>query len=55
MTRIKVETKIVDYDVALNTAEQSISEQPEVVVEEPQPEAAKVIRRNRTSKRRVGR
>ncbi|MEE9570606.1 MAG: NrdJb [Gammaproteobacteria bacterium] len=43
MTRIKVETKIVDYDVALNTAEQSASEQPEVI-EEHQPEAAKVIR-----------
>ncbi len=43
MTRIKVETKIVDYDVALNTAEQSASEQPEVI-EEQQPEAAKVIR-----------
>jgi hypothetical protein len=43
MTRIKVEAKIVDYDVALNTAEQTVGEQPEVV-EEPQPEAAKVIR-----------
>ncbi len=43
MTRIKVETKIVDYDVTLNTAEQTDGEQPEVV-EEPQPEAAKVIR-----------
>ena len=43
MTRIKVEAKIVDYDVALNTTEQSIDEQPEIV-EEPQPEAAKVIR-----------
>ncbi len=43
MTRIKVETKIVDYDVALNTAEKSASEQPEVI-EEHQPEAAKVIR-----------
>ena len=43
MTRIKVETKIVDYDVALNTAEKSASEQPEVI-EEHQPEAATVIR-----------
>ncbi|MEE8093832.1 MAG: NrdJb [Gammaproteobacteria bacterium] len=43
MTRIKVETKIVDYDVALNTGEQSASEQPEVTEEHP-PEAAKVIR-----------
>ena len=43
MTRIKVETTIVDYDVTLNTAEQSASEQPEVI-EEHQPEAAKVIR-----------
>ena len=43
MTHIKVETKIVDYAVAPNTAEQSVGEQPEVV-EEPQLEAAKVIR-----------
>ena len=43
MTRIKVETKIVDYAVAVNTAEQSVGEQLEVV-EEHQLEAAKFIR-----------
>ena len=43
MTRIKVERKIVAYDVALNTGEQPDGEQPEGV-EESQPEGAKVIR-----------
>ncbi len=43
MTRIKVERKIVAYDVALNTAEQPDGEPPEDV-EESQPEGAKVIR-----------
>ena len=43
MARIKVERKIVGYDVALNTAEQSDGEPPEDG-EESQPGGAKVIR-----------
>ncbi len=43
MTRIKMEGKIVNYDVAPDTVERPVGEQSEVV-EVPQPVAAKVIR-----------
>jgi hypothetical protein len=43
MTRIKMEGKIVSYDVAPDTVERPVGEQSEVV-EAPQPVAAKVIR-----------
>ncbi len=43
MARIKVEGKIVGYDVALDASEPSVDEQSQVVEEAP-PEAAKVIR-----------
>ncbi len=43
MTRIKVERKIVDYDVVVDTVERPVGEQSEDV-EAPKPEAAKVIR-----------
>ncbi len=43
MTRIKVEQKIVDYDVELDTAEDPAEAEPEII-EVSQPEEAKVIR-----------
>ncbi|MCZ6475909.1 MAG: NrdJb, partial [Gammaproteobacteria bacterium] len=43
MTRIKVERKIVNYEVALDAADQTVDE-PSEVVEKIKPEAAKVIR-----------
>ena len=43
MTRIKVERQIIDYEVALDTADQAVDE-PSEVVEKSKPEAAKVIR-----------
>ena len=43
MTRIKVERKIVNYEVALDAADQTVDE-PSEVVEKTKPEAAKVIR-----------
>ncbi len=43
MTRIKVERQIVNYEVALDAADQTVDKLSEVV-EEIKPEAAKVIR-----------
>ena len=43
MTRIKVERQIVNYEVALDSADQTVDKLSEVV-EEIKPEAAKVIR-----------
>lgn len=43
MTRIKVERKIVNYEVALDAADQAVDE-PSEVVEKSKPKAAKVVR-----------